>query len=95
MVDGSDARRSADQKNCLTTQRDVTCCEVCKLCGRFWRSKVGNLSKDVFETDVVCHALGNTLHEVGISARSSCKCMDDLADQEWQLGRIALFGQVG
>jgi len=36
--------------------------------GRFWRSKVGNLSKDVFETVVVCHVLGNTLHKVGISA---------------------------
>ena len=52
----------------------------------------------MLKTDVVCHALGDTFHEVGVRARSSCKCMDDLApngDRKWHLGRTALFSQEG
>lgn len=37
------------------------------------------VSEDVFEANVVCHALGNTFYEVGVRARPHCKCMDNLA----------------
>ena len=62
------------------------------------RPKVGNLSEDVFKTDIVCHALGDTFDEISVRAWPGCKRMDDLppnGDRKGQLGCIALLGQEG